>query len=99
MAHFAELNDENFVTRVIVVNNNELLDAEGEEQETIGIAFCQKLFGGNWVQTSYNASFRKTFATVGSYYDEDLDHFVPPNTLGVGAVFNRREFRWELDNG
>jgi hypothetical protein len=55
--------------------------------------------GGKWVQTSYNTSFRKTFATVGSYYDEDLDHFVPSNNLGIGAVFNRREFRWELDNG
>ena len=57
MAHFAQIDENNIVTQVIVVHNNELLD-NGIEVEAKGIAFCQSLFGGNWVQTSYNANFR-----------------------------------------
>ena len=53
MAHFAEIDENNVVKQVIVVHNNELLD-NGVESEAKGIAFCQSLFGGNWVQTSYN---------------------------------------------
>ena len=52
MAHFAQLDDNNIVTQVIVVGNGELLDENGVEQEIKGIAFCQSLLGGNWKQTS-----------------------------------------------
>lgn len=41
MAHFAELGMDNIVQRVIVVHNNELLDGDGVEQESLGVAFCQ----------------------------------------------------------
>jgi hypothetical protein len=68
MAHFAELNANNVVTQVIVVNNNELLD-NGIESEAKGISFCQSLFGGNWIQTSYNANFRGKYAGIGDTYD------------------------------
>ena len=73
MAHFAELDENNFVKQVIVINNNELLDEQGNESEAKGVVFCQTLFGGNWVQTSYNAHFRKHFATIGSFYNSELD--------------------------
>jgi hypothetical protein len=75
MAHFAELDDNNIVLRVIVVNNNELL-VDGVESEQKGISFCTELFGGNWVQTSYNNNFRGKYAGVGDKYDKDLDVFV-----------------------
>ena len=75
MAHFAELDENNFVKQVIVVHNNELLDENGNESETKGIAFCQSLFGGNWIQTSYNSSFRANFAGIGSFYNSTLNVF------------------------
>ena len=78
MAHFAELGADNIVVRVIVVNNSELLDANGQEQEAIGVAFCQSLFGGTWVQTSYSGSFRMRFAGEGYAYDQNHDAFIAP---------------------
>ena len=54
MAHFAELDDSNVVLRVIVLNNNVILDENGNELEELGIAFCKSLYGNdtNWKQTS-----------------------------------------------
>lgn len=77
MAHFAELDENNTVTRVIVVHNNELLE-DGVESEAKGIAFCQSLFGGTWVQTSYNGNIRKNYAGIGYTYDADRDAFIAP---------------------
>ena len=79
MAHFAELDENNVVIRVIVVNNNELMD-NGSESEEKGIAFCQSLFPNtNWKQTSYNGNFRKNYAGVGySYLPAPIDGFAPP---------------------
>lgn len=77
MAHFAELDENNIVKQVIVVHNNELL-VNGVELETKGIEFCQSLFGGNWVQTSYNSTIRKNYAGIGYIYDPIADHFFAP---------------------
>jgi hypothetical protein len=77
MAHFAKLDDTNRVVQVIVVHNNEMLDG-GVESEAKGIAFCESLFGGRWVQTSYSGSFRKQFAGVGFTYDPVADAFLTP---------------------
>tara|TARA_B110000444_G_C18546092_1_gene458033 strand:+ start:141 stop:518 length:378 start_codon:yes stop_codon:yes gene_type:complete len=78
MAHFAELDENNIVTKVIVVHNNELLDGE-TESEAKGVGFCSTLFGHtNWVQTSYNSNIRKQFAAAGYTYDSDKDIFVAP---------------------
>ena len=78
MAHFAELATNNQVVRVVVVNNNVLLDENGVEQEQLGKDFCASLFGGNWIQTSYNGSFRARFASVADFYDPVNDVFVAP---------------------
>lgn len=78
MAHFAELNDQNEVLRVIVVNNSDCLNAEGQEEEAIGVAFCQNLLGGRWVQTSYNGNFRGRFAGIGYTYDAVRNAFLTP---------------------
>lgn len=76
MAHFAEIAEGNIVQRVIVVNNEVLLDENGKESEEIGTRFCEETFGGRWVQTSYNGNFRLAYASVGCYYNEKLDVFV-----------------------
>ena len=80
MAHFAEIGLNNVVKRVIVVNNNELLDENGNEVEQKGIDFCKSLYGGTWLQTSYNGNFRGCFAGKGFVYDSENDVFVPPVT-------------------
>jgi hypothetical protein len=96
MAHFAELNADNKVLRVIVVGNQDCLDATGTESEQVGISFCQSLLGVDtrWVQTSYNGTFRKYFAGAGFTYDESLDAFVPPQPF-KGWVLNPDTVQWE----
>lgn len=78
MAHFAELDINNTVLRVIVVENSNILDSEGVEQESIGIEYCQALLGGNWKQTSFNNNFRTRFAGIGYTYNTELDAFIQP---------------------
>lgn len=92
MAHFAELDDQNIVLRVIVVHNNELLD-NSVESEAKGIAFCKALFGGNWKQTSYNANIRKNYAGIGFTYDSARDAFIPPKP-GDSWVLNEDTCQW-----
>lgn len=69
MSHFAELDENNIVLRVLVGDNN--MPNEGYDW------FVENL-GGRWVQTSYNGSIRKNFAGIGFKYDEKLDAFIPP---------------------
>lgn len=76
MAHFAKLNNGK-VEQVIVVHNNELL-VNGVETESKGAQFCHDLFGGEWIQTSFNGKMRKQFAGAGYSYDADLDIFIAP---------------------
>jgi len=80
MAHFAQLDENNVVTQVIVVSNDDTSDSNGVETESIGVAFCQKLLGAdtNWKQTSYNGNMRVRYAGIGYSYNEELDAFVPP---------------------
>jgi len=79
MAHFAELNSDNKVLRVIVVHNNELL-VNSVENEQKGIDFCKSLFGSNtnWIQTSYNNNFRKQYAGINYTYDSIKNKFIAP---------------------
>lgn len=80
MAHFTELDENNIVKQVIVVNNACLMDANGFENEQIGVDFCKSLAGVDtvWKQTSYNGSFRKRYAGVGFTYDAQRDVFIAP---------------------
>ncbi len=78
MAHFAELDSNNVVLRVIVVGNKDTADASGVEKEHIGSAFCERLFGGSWKQTSYNGNKRKNYAGIGYTFDATRDAFIPP---------------------
>lgn len=94
MAHFARLDENNVVTEVIVVHNNELLD-NGVESEAKGIAFCQNIYGGIWKQTSYNSNFRKNFAIRGDTYDSVRDAFIGPKQFEE-QVFDEETCRWVM---
>ena len=93
MAHFAKIED-GVVTQVIVVDNKDCADASGVEKEYIGAAFCEKLFGGTWKQTSYNGSIRKNYAGVGYSYDSERDAFIPPKPYN-SWVLNEDTCLWE----
>jgi len=93
MAHFAELDNKNVVTRVIVVNNNELLDGEQTEVEQLGIDFCVAHYGGTWIQTSFNAKIRKNYAGIGFTYDPDRDAFIAPKPDNATG-FNEETCQW-----
>jgi hypothetical protein len=96
MAHFAELDANNIVLRVIVVNNSDILDQYGYESENIGIAFCRSLFGAEtiWRQTSYNATFRKNYAGIGYRYDAALNAFIAPQPYPSWSL-NTTTCQWD----
>ncbi len=70
MAHFAELDSNNIVARVVVISDEFELDGE---------TWCHNFFeGGTWVQTSYNGNIRKNYAGIGDTYDTTRDAFIAP---------------------
>ena len=95
MAHFAELDGNNVVLRVIVVHNNELLGENGNESEQKGIDFCVAHYGGTWIQTSYNGSLRIKYAGIGDTYDLDKDAFIAPKPY-PSWVLNETTCQWEI---
>ena len=94
MAHFAELNENNEVLRVIVVLNAELLDEQGQESEQKGIDFCVNLLGGRWVQTSYNSTRRKNYAGIGYKFNINKNAFIPPKPYDSWTL-NETSCLWE----
>ena len=92
MAHFAEIDSNNTVLRVIVVNNNDCL-FDGVETESVGVEFCRSHFGGTWVQTSYNGNIRKNYAGIGFTYDNQRDAFIPPKPF-ESWVLNEQTCVW-----
>lgn len=76
MAHFAKLNNENIVTEVIVIANDDCDNLPFPESEPIGQAFIASLgLVGNFVQTSYSGSFRNFFAGPGALFDASLGEY------------------------
>ena len=95
MASFAKIGLNGKVIEVLSVVNEVLHDANGVEQESIGIDFLTKLTGYPlWVQTSYNGNIRKNFAGIGYNYDEDKDAFIPPKPFN-SWILNEDTCRWE----
>lgn len=96
MSHWAELDSNNIVVRVLVGNN---------EHPNEGLDLLLENFGGRWVKTSYNTSggvhllggepFRKNYAGVGYTYDELRDAFIPPKPEGIGWIINEETCLWE----
>ena len=82
MAHFAELDSNNVVLRVVVISNDDV-DANGGDQSSAAEDFVEALVpassgGASWKQTSYNNNFRKQFAGIGFKYDASKDMFICP---------------------
>ncbi len=71
MAHWAELDENNIVLRVLVGDNN---DPAGDE----GYQWLLDNLGGTWVKTSYNSKIRYNFAAIGYTYDPIDDAFIAP---------------------
>lgn len=94
MAHFAELDDNNKVLRIVVINNEDIIDANGKESEELGIAFCHNLYGGRWIQTSYNSKIRVRYAQIGFEYREDLDAFILPKPFPSWTL-NIETYHWD----
>ena len=79
MATFAKIGLNSKVIESLSVHNDVLKDANGMEQEALGIDFLTKLTGwAIWRQTSYNNNMRKNHAGIGHSYDEERDAFIPP---------------------
>jgi hypothetical protein len=96
MAHFAQLDENNIVTNVIVIDNSVVNNLPFPESEPLGAAFCQSLYGENtvWKQTSYNASFRAIYAGNGCFYDATNDVFVAPQPH-KSWTYNVQNQQWE----
>ena len=86
MAHFAELDQNNIVLRVVVVD---------DQYESDGENWCQNFFnGGTWKQTSYNGNIRKNYAGIGYTYDLTRDAFIPPQPY-PSWLLNEETCLWE----
>jgi hypothetical protein len=107
VSHWAELDDNNIVLRVLVGDDN---DPNGDE----GYQWLIDNLGGRWIKTSYNTrngiyykpnsnepaedqskAFRKNYAGVGYIYDEIRDAFIPPQPYEY-MILNEDTCDWEL---
>ena len=88
MTHFAEIDALQRVIKVVVVDNADTQDKDGNEVESIGAEYLNDAFGGTWLKTSYNTldnthtlggtPFRKNYAGIGHTYDATRDAFISP---------------------
>ena len=79
MAHFAEIDKDSIVVRVLVTDNN---DPNGDE----GFKWLTDTFGGTWIQTSYNSKIRGKYAGIGDTYDSNLDVFISPISIPTHSI-------------
>ena len=106
MAYFAKLGTGNIIEKVISINNAVITDANGIEQEQLGLNFINQLYNTNdvWKKTSYNThggvhdnggtSFRKNFAGIGYTYDSQRDAFISPKPFN-SWLLNETTCLWE----
>jgi hypothetical protein len=96
MSYFAKLGTGNIVEQVISINNSVITDANGVEQEQLGVDFINKLYNTRdvWKQTSYNNNIRKNFAGIGYQYDQQRDAFISPK-LYNSWILNENICQWE----
>jgi hypothetical protein len=89
MAHWAEIDENNVVIRVVVGDNN---DPNGDE----GYQWLVDNLGGTWIKTSYNGNIRKNFAGIGFIYDPERDVFITPEPTDPKFIyeFNEETCRW-----
>jgi hypothetical protein len=91
MSHWAELDENNKVIRVLVGDNN---DSAGDE----GYQWLIENLGGTWVKTSYNGNIRYNYAGVGYTYDPIDDAFIAPPICNHDELTLNNLKRWECSN-
>jgi hypothetical protein len=96
MAHFAELNENNEVIYVAYLDNQIIVDENGNEIDQLGIDHLLHHHGSNrkWIRTSYNNNFRNKYASIDDIYREDLDMFISPQP-DSGWILNETTGQWE----
>lgn len=85
MAHWAEIDENNVVVRVLVGDN----DSPDE-----GYQWLIDNLGGTWIQTSYNRNIRKNYAGIGYTYDQSRDAFIAPQPFASWSL-NEETCQWE----
>lgn len=98
MAHYAVLDENNVVTQVLYVDNQHILDENGNESEELGIAQCKEGLNdpnAKLIRTSYNNNIRVRYAGIGFSYNEELDAFIPPKPY-PSCTLNTTTYNWEL---
>ena len=91
MAHFAELDSNNKVLRVVVVGN----DCVPSDEHVDGEKWCISFFkGGTWKQTSYNGKFRCRYAGKSAVYDPVNDVFYGQQPHASWTL-NTETWRWD----
>ncbi len=93
MSHWAEIDENNIVLRVLVGDNN---DPAGDE----GYSWLVENLGGTWIKTSYNSNIRYNYAGIGFSYDQEADAFIPPK-IDCGhpeLILDETVYRWSCIN-
>jgi hypothetical protein len=92
VSHWAELNNDNKVIRVVVGDNN---DPAGDE----GYQWILDNLGGTWIKTSYNGNIRYNFAGIGFIYDPIDDAFIAPMPeCGHDTLLLNDKKKWECES-
>jgi hypothetical protein len=91
MSHWAELDQDNRVIRVVVGDNN---DPAGDE----GYSWLIDNLGGTWIKTSYNGKIRFNFAGEGFIYDPIDDAFIAPMPCSHDELLLNNLKQWECSN-
>ena len=113
MAHFAKLGSNSKVISVLTLNNKDMLNADGVEDESVGQQYLQRHNNWPaqmWIQTSYNTyngkhnsgddskAFRGNYAGIGSIWDEDNNIFYSKKPF-ASWVLNTTDARWHSPIG
>jgi len=101
MAHFAEIDSNNKVIRVLVACNQDIANNGGEQSEQAAKAF-EKVVplsenGVKWIQTSYNNNFRKQFAGKDYTYDSIKDVFIKPKPFASWLLDNNNDWKAPIE--
>lgn len=98
MAHFAEIDENGKVLRVVVGCNQDVNAHGGDQSEEAALDFGNRVplskNGIKWVQTSYNKNFRKNYAGIGFSYDSNRNAFISPKEYD-SWILNETTCCWE----
>jgi len=95
MAEFAKLDSNNIVIQVVLISDEDITDpSTGLVSENLGKKLCEDIYGGVWIQTCSNGSFRKNFAGPDYFYDSQLDAFLKPKPYD-SWILNLETCDWE----